>query len=76
MAALKTRYMVVGIGQKSYSFWKFCALTINLAIGFIQEPTGMHWLGYNDAVPNSGKFSKVIFLKMANHFQKYFFEFL
>ena len=29
---------------------KFCALTINLAIGFIQKPTGMHWLGYNDAV--------------------------
>ena len=26
------------------------ALKINLAIGFIQKPTGMHWLGYNDAV--------------------------
>ena len=23
---------------------------INLAIGFIQKPARMHWLGYNDAV--------------------------
>ena len=26
-------------------------LKVNLAIGFIRKkPTGMHWLGYNDAV--------------------------
>ena len=30
---------------------KFCALKINLTIGFIRKkPAGMHWLGYNDAV--------------------------
>ena len=31
---------------------KLCTLKINLAIGFIRKkPTGMHWLGRNDAVP-------------------------
>ena len=38
------------IGQKSYGFQKFHALKINFPIGFILKPTGMHWLGYNDAV--------------------------
>ena len=35
--SLSTVYFIVGFGQKSYGFQKFCALKINLAIGFIQK---------------------------------------
>ena len=37
---------------------KISRFKINLAIGFIRKkPTGMHWLGYNDAISwlNEGK---------------------
>ena len=37
---------------------------INLAIGFIRKkPTGMHWLGYNDAVSWLNKAKTRIFQK-------------
>ena len=41
-------YLIVGIGQKSYGFQKFCALKSTLQIR--KKPAGMHWLGYNDPV--------------------------
>ena len=40
--------MIVGNCMASKNF---CALEINLAIGFIRKPIGMHWLNFNDAVP-------------------------
>ena len=40
---------------------------INLAIGFIRKkPTGMHWLGYNDAVSWLNKVKTRIFQPTAN----------
>ena len=40
---------------------------INLAIGFIRKkPTGMHWLGYNDAVSWSNEAKTRIFQPTAN----------
>ena len=40
---------------------------INLAIGFIRKnPTGMHWLGYNDAVSWLNKAKTRIFQPTAN----------
>ena len=40
---------------------------INLAIGFIQKkPTGMHWLGYNDAVSWLNEAKTRIFQPTAN----------
>ena len=40
---------------------------INLAIGFIpKKPTGMHWLGYNDAVSWLNKAKTRIFQPTAN----------
>ena len=58
---------MVGIGQKSYGFQKFCTLKINLAIGFIRKkPTGMHWLGYNDAVSWLNEAKTRIFQPTAN----------
>ena len=42
-------------------------LKINLAIGFIQKkPTGMHWLGYNDAVSCLNEAKTKIFQPTAN----------
>ena len=46
---------------------KFCALQINLAIGFIcKKPSGMHRLGYNDAVSWLNKAKTRIFQPTAN----------
>ena len=39
---------------------------INLAISFIQKPTGMHWLGYNDPVSSSNEAKSQIFQPTAN----------
>ena len=40
---------------------------INLAISFIRkQPTGMHWLGYNDAVPSLNEAKTRIFQPTAN----------
>ena len=40
---------------------------INLAISFIQtKPTGMHWLGYNDAVSSLNEAKTRIFQPIAN----------
>ena len=46
---------------------KILHLKINLAIGFIQrKPTGMHWLGYNDAVSWLNEAKTQIFQPTAN----------
>ena len=41
--------------SESYGFPKLCALKLNLAIDYLKKPTGMHWLGYNDAVSRVNK---------------------
>ena len=43
---------------------KFHTLKINFAIGFVQ--TGMHWLGYNDAVSWLNEVKTRIFQPTAN----------
>ena len=49
------------------AFGKFCALKINLAISFIRKkPAGMHWLGYNDAVPWLNEAKSQIFQPTGN----------
>ena len=46
---------------------KISCFKINLAIGFIRnKPTGMHWLGYNDAVSWLNKAKTRIFQPTAN----------
>ena len=46
---------------------KISRFKINLAIGFIpKKPTGMHWLGYNDAVSWLNKAKTRIFQPTAN----------
>ena len=46
---------------------KILHFKINLAIGFIQKkPTGIHWLGYNDAVSWLNKEKTRIFQPTAN----------
>ena len=45
---------------------KFYALKINLAIGFIQKPAGMHLLSCNDAVPLLNEVKTQIFRPTAN----------
>ena len=39
---------------------------INLAIGYPKKPTGMHWLGYNDAVSWLSEVKTRIFQPTAN----------
>ena len=41
-------------------------LKINLAIGFIQKPAGMHWLGYNDAISSLNEVKTRIFQPTVN----------
>ena len=46
---------------------KILRFKINLAIGFIwKKPTGMHWLGYNDAVSWLNEAKTQIFQPTAN----------
>ena len=51
---MQSSLSTVALNSRDWSeiIWllKNLCFKINLTIGFIQKPTGMHWLGYNDAV--------------------------
>ena len=61
-------YLIVGIGRKSYGFWKFCALKTNLAIDFIRKNPleCIGWANCNDAVSWLNEVKTRIFWPTAN----------
>ena len=58
--------IIVGIGQKLYGFQKFRALNQPFNKLYLKKPTGMHWLGYNDAVSSLNEAKTRIFQPTAN----------
>ena len=58
---------MVGIDQKSYDFWKILRFKNQPCNRlYLKKPTGMRWLGYNDAVPWLNQAKTQIFQPTAN----------